>query len=207
MSSDLQATYKDRFVQILTPVATELEAVLRGHFAGIPRIDRIAARPKSPARFLAKAEKTANGAAKYSDPLSQIQDQVGARIVVFYEDDVSVASTLVERYYHAHERQLLIPETEWEFGYFGLHYVLTLPSDAVPGHIPLDDAPQVFELQIKTLWQHAWSEANHDLGYKPPEDLSPDSRRRLAFTSAQAWGADRVFSELFREMTHNEPRI
>jgi ppGpp synthetase/RelA/SpoT-type nucleotidyltranferase len=185
-------------------VATQLERVLKEQLAGVSRVDRISARAKSPIRFLAKAEKLHEGARKYSDPMSQIQDQIGARVVVFYEDDVSEMSTLVERYYHAHERQVLVPESEWEFGYFGLHYVLALPADAVPRDLAIDDAPDVFELQIKTLWQHAWSEANHDLGYKPPEELTVDARRRLALTSAQAWGADRTFAELFRELAPAE---
>lgn len=59
--------------------------------------------------------------------------------------------------------------------------------------------PRVFELQVKTLFEHAWSEAEHDLGYKPGEQpLTPDQTHRLAYTSAQAWGADRMFDELFR---------
>jgi putative GTP pyrophosphokinase len=60
--------------------------------------------------------------------------------------------------------------------------------------------PKVLELQIKTLFQHAWSEANHDLGYKPDlQPLDPDDERKLAFTAAQAWGADQIFDELYRK--------
>ena len=200
MSSDLDATYRNRFLTILTPIVRCLEQVLKEHLTGMPRIDRIGARAKSPQRFLAKACKVLDGVPKYSDPVSQIQDQLGARIVVFYEQDVAAVSSIIEKYYHRFERQKLIPDTEWEFGYFGLHYVLALPRDAVPASISFDQAPDCFELQIKTLWQHAWSEANHDLGYKPTEQMSPDHRRRLAYTSAQAWGADRVFADLFREL-------
>jgi len=57
-----------------------------------------------------------------------------------------------------------------------------------------------FELQIKTLFQHAWSEAEHDLGYKPTTVLSHDQKKRLAFTAAQAWGADQVFDELYKQI-------
>lgn len=55
--------------------------------------------------------------------------------------------------------------------------------------------PKFFELQIKTLFQHAWTVADHKPGSLP---LNRDQRRQLAFTSAQAWGADRVFNQLFR---------
>lgn len=204
MSRNLAATYRDRFSTILLPIAEQLETVLSEHLAGTPRIDRIGVRAKAPKRFLEKAAKTEEGVAKYADPLVQIQDQIGARVVVFYEQDVAVVSAIVEKYYHQFEKQSLVPEKEWDFGYFGLHYVLALPSDAVPSGVPLRNVPSCFELQIKTLWQHAWSEANHDLGYKPAEDLSTDHRRRLAYTAAQAWGADRMFAQLVEEIGSQE---
>jgi ppGpp synthetase/RelA/SpoT-type nucleotidyltranferase len=47
--------------------------------------------------------------------------------------------------------------------------------------------PQFFELQVKTLFQHAWSEAEHDLAYKPSEPITPHQQRQIAFTAAQAW--------------------
>jgi len=57
-----------------------------------------------------------------------------------------------------------------------------------------------FELQIKTLFQHAWAESEHDLAYKPVEDLPKDQRRRVAFVAAQAWGADHILHELVEEL-------
>jgi putative GTP pyrophosphokinase len=60
--------------------------------------------------------------------------------------------------------------------------------------------PKFFELQIKTLYQHAFSEASHDLAYKPNVELTRDQKRKVAYTSAQSWGADMVFSELFKEL-------
>jgi putative GTP pyrophosphokinase len=197
---DLERAYRERFDAVLTPLAVAIEDQLREYFQGQLRIDRITARPKSVDRFLAKAQKEENGRCKYSEPLSQIQDQVGARIVTFYLSDVRPAAEIIKKYYRLVEFRNVIPESEWEFGYFGQHFVSLLPSELVGNFEDKAQVPQFFELQVKTLFQHAWSEANHDLGFKPGSaPLSPDEKRRLAFTSAQAWGADRIFDELFRE--------
>lgn len=198
--SDLAVAYRERFEKVLRPLAASIEAHLRDHVGSEPRIDRISARAKSVDRFLQKARATVNGEPKYSDPLRQIQDQIGARIITFYVSDVTRIAEVVRRYYRPIETRTLIPETPWQFGYFGLHHVLLTPSDAINTSMDKAIVPEFFELQIKTLFQHAWSEANHDLGYKPGlVPLDPDAERRLAFTSAQAWGADRIFDELFRE--------
>ena len=68
---------------MLLPPAERLETHLKSVFEGYPRIDRISVRPKSVERFVGKAEKQTEGRPKYTDPLNQIQDQIGARIVTF----------------------------------------------------------------------------------------------------------------------------
>ena len=192
--------YRRRFESALTPVAAALEQHLQGIFEQEARVDRVSARAKSVDRFLAKADATIDGKKKYSEPLSQIQDQLGGRIITFYRSDVDRIDQRVRKYFRFIESKDLIPDSEWEFGYFGRHYVLILPSEVIEGGLDRSLVPQFFELQVKTLFQHAWSEANHDLGYKPGlKPLDSDAKRRLAFTSAQAWGADRIFDELFRE--------
>ena len=67
--------------------------------------------------------------------------------------------------------------------------------------------PEFFELQIKTLFQHAWSETHHDLGYKTRRKLTSDERRQIAFTAAQAWGADKIFDELAQTLVINDNNV
>jgi putative GTP pyrophosphokinase len=196
----LADAYQRRFDAVLTRIAAALEQHLRGIFDREPRVDRVTARAKSVHRFLNKAETVVNGKKKYSEPLRQIQDQLGARIITFYASDVDRIGKLVLKYFRPVESKDLVPDSEWEFGYFGRHYILVVPSDVIVESIDKSLVPQFFELQVKTLFQHAWSESNHDLGYKPGSNpLDSDAKRRLAFTSAQAWGADRIFDELFHE--------
>jgi putative GTP pyrophosphokinase len=196
--NDLGMLYRQRFHTVLEPLAVAIQQHLRERLASEPRIDRVSARAKSVDRFLQKAETTVNGQLKYAEPLRQIQDQLGARIITFYLSDVERLATVVEKYYRQIESQQVVPDSEWEFGYFGRHYILVIPSDAIDPSTDKALLPEFFELQIKTLFQHAWSEANHDLGYKPGAlPLDSRAKRLLAFTSAQAWGADHVFDELF----------
>jgi len=198
---ELRVEYERRYQQFLEPLAARISAHLLDNLQGVQRIDRVAARAKSPDRFVAKATKLGEeGRPKYTHPFEQIQDLVGARIIVFYSQDVDLVSHVVQRYYRRIELKELIPESEAEFGYFGKHYILAMPSDLIASAEPDPEIPSFFELQIKTLFQHAWSEANHDLAYKPEEPLTGLQKRQVAFTAAQAWGADQIFSQLHTEL-------
>lgn len=208
MNEEQIAVFKTRHESHLPRVAASLEAMIRDYLQGISHIDRVSARAKDPERFAVKARKQKDdGAPKYTSPLQEIQDQIGARVIVFYQDDVDKVSKQLERYFTHIEKKTMIPESEWEFGYFGHHWIFALPDDVVPATISKEDVPRYFELQVKTLFQHAWSEANHDLGYKAPVPLSTSQRRYLAFTAAQAWGADDAFERLRSELaTSAQPR-
>jgi putative GTP pyrophosphokinase len=196
--NEVETLYRKRFEQALKPIALAIDTQLREYLARTPRIDKISARAKEVKSFLKKSSKTRDdGSIKYGEPLAQIQDQIGVRIVTFYNSDVPELDKIVKKYYKPIEEKQHVPDSEWAFGYFGRHYVLHIPSDAIGDEINRELVPHFFELQVKTLFQHAWSEAEHDLGYKVEDaPLTPDEERSLAFTSAQAWGADRIFDEL-----------
>ena len=200
---NLEEQYGHLYEDGLVPVAAALEEYLLEIFVHIPRIDRISARAKQPVSFLKKAlKKGERGNLKYEEPFEQIQDQIGARIIVFYKSDVEYIESIIRKYFHAIEIIDRIPQSDWEFSYFGRHLILLLNADQRAVAIDVPNTPKFFELQIKTLFQHAWSEAGHDIAYKAEASkLDKDQQRRLAFTSAQAWGADRIFEELYRELS------
>lgn len=197
---ELLIEYESRYSNYLIDLAVRLEKHLIDNLTGEKRIDRVTARAKSPNRFIGKAGKIEKDQRKYSDPLRQIQDQIGARVITFYLDDVEKISKIIDKYYRSIESKLLIPENESEFGYVGKHYILFIPEDLFLDEESKKILPNFFELQIKTLFQHAWSEANHDLGYKPDEILTALQKRQIAFTSAQAWGADHIFESLRKDL-------
>lgn len=196
MTGNLKEHYANLYEDVLIKIACLLEKYILNILNDVDRVDAVSARAKSPTRFFEKALKTDDeNNLKYSDPINQIQDQIGARINVLYLSDIPLVKSVVDDYFSAIEWQNKHPGKDEEFGYFGEHYILKLPDDVVPEGLE-ERAPKFFELQIKTLFQHAWSETHHDIGYKAPRELTAHERRQMAFSAAQSWGADQIFLEL-----------
>jgi ppGpp synthetase/RelA/SpoT-type nucleotidyltranferase len=168
-----------------------------------PRIDSVVARAKSIKSFTEKALKEKSGELLYTYPLIQIQDQIGVRIICHYKSDVNCIKDIVKEYFTDLEEQYKHPDDPKQFDYEGVHFIFYIPSDFRNPSLTENECPKVFELQIKTLYQHAWAEANHELGYKNEKKLEWEQKRKIAFTAAQSWGADEIFDDLFHELSNN----
>ena len=189
--------YSERLDKYLEPMEEPLEKFVLNQVKDYPRIDKVVARAKGLNSFTDKALRLKDGERKYSDPLNQILDQIGVRIVSYYKADIPPLRQLIHDYFSPIEEEIIIPDEASKFGYEGIHFILFIPDDVRDPLLSKDDCPEFFELQIKTLFQHAWAEANHDLAYKSEEVLELDQQRKVAFTAAQAWGADHIFEELY----------
>jgi ppGpp synthetase/RelA/SpoT-type nucleotidyltranferase len=171
---------------------------------GVGRIDQLTGRAKSVERFGLKAQKRANdGSYKYKEPLIEIQDQIGVRIITFYLNDVDVIAKIIHDNYEPIEVLDKHPDSYDAFSYEGKHFILFIP-DEVKNCEEEGYMPSFFELQIKTMFQHAWAESEHDLNYKTENELSIDDKRLIALTAAQAWGADNVFKQLTEKYLFNK---
>lgn len=133
----------------LAPLANELQNYLIELFDGFPRIDRISTRAKSTESFIGKSGNIqSDGSPKYNDPINQIQDHVGARILTLYRNDIDIITEFILRYFRKTESRDLVPDSEWEFGYFGRHIILAIPTDVLSA-VDQKGAPQFFELQVR----------------------------------------------------------
>ncbi len=197
-AESIRKAYNQRY-QTCKKIAEIILDDLVGLLRDYERIDRISTRAKDPERFVEKALRLDDKAnRKYADPINEVQDQIGARLVAFYLSDIDPVTEKIKKYYRHIEEKRIVPDSYKEFSYEGRHLVLFIPETKIPADLLLLDHPDFFELQIKTLFQHAWAEAEHELGYKPSVPLDDLDKRYIAFTAAQAWGADRIFDEVFR---------
>ena len=194
MDGNLEIVYSS-LIPTYELVKNQIVSDLQDSLENAANIDRIYGRVKETSHFIEKA-KTKNGKVlKFKDPIHDITDQIGIRVITYYRDDVNLIKGVVEHNHNFIERDEK-KKKENEFGYEAVHYIAEIPSFIVQQlnvQIPI----HFFELQICTLFQHAWAEANHDIMYKNGSHLTKEERKKLNWAAAQAWGTDRIFSEVY----------
>ncbi len=164
--------------------------------AGINYLD-ISGRGKGIASFAAKATKSVDGRPLYPDPLADITDQIGVRIITYVRTDVAVVADLVAAQVAVLDDRDLGQETasEGRFGYGSRHLQVALDPIWL-GDLPVDrfQVPSA-QIQIRTVLQHAWAEFEHDIRYKGsiPAELAPDLNRRFTLAAGLLELADQEF--------------
>lgn len=199
-ADELARRYAER-KPLLDALAANLEQELRRHFDGRSHVDRIAFRAKERDSFASKvAERRVDPA--YREPLIEVEDQVAGRILVYFVSDVEPAREHAERLFTPVEADERRPAQYNEFDYESFHTIYIIPVHLKPhGWNERDDLPRTFELQIRTLFQHAYAEPQHDLAYKPDTPPSDEVRRELAWVAASSWGADQAIERVRLKLT------
>ena len=131
--------------------------------------------------------------------LADITDIIGLRVITFYIDDVDKVASAVERLF----------EVDWEnsvdkrkvheidsFGYLSLHYICSRPG-----------FPYRFEIQMRTVLQHAWANMNHDTGYKSGVEVPRRYLRNLSRLAGMLELVDEQFSQIRSELTDYRRRV
>ncbi len=158
------------------------------------KVHYVTARVKRPQSL---AEKLKRKPGKYH-ALANITDLVALRIITYFESDVGLAARLVEENHtvnweHSVDKSKMHDPDR--FGYMSVHYVVRATSD-----IPelAEFAGAQFEIQIRSILQHAWAEIEHDLGYKNREAVPREVQRRFYRLAGLLEMADEEFMSLHR---------
>lgn len=135
---------------------------------------------------------------KYAS-LKDITDIIGIRVVTFYLDDVDKVAAAVERLFEVDwansvdKRKLLEIDS---FGYLSLHYICSVK-----------DFPYRFEVQMRTVLQHAWANMNHDTGYKSGVEIPKRYLRSMSRIAGILELVDEEFSKIRSEITDYRRRM
>ncbi|KLO63957.1 MULTISPECIES: GTP pyrophosphokinase family protein [unclassified Dermacoccus] len=154
----------------------------------------VTGRAKSPASFSAKVVRRAEQLGHTDfDPLVEITDQVGVRIVTYTLSDIEPVAQLLGDHYTVLEDRDMGRETasEGRFGYASRHMLISTDPDAT-GY----EASKCVSVQLRTVLQHAWAEFEHDARYKGevPSEHASELDRRFTLAAGLIELADREFS-------------
>lgn len=173
--------------------------------AGIDYLS-VTGRTKSVASFSAKANRVHDGRPLYADPLQQVTDQIGVRVITYVHSDVAAVAELLDEELTILDDRDLGEETAraGRFGYASRH--LLVRTDAGDDQHP-ELVGERASIQVRTVLQHAWAEFEHDIRYKGnvPEDAAADLDRRFTLAAGLIELADREFATIRERIQQAAP--
>ncbi len=131
--------------------------------------------------------------------LDEITDILGVRIITLFETDVDNIFKLLEDTFEVSEivdKRKKERDNRIEFGYNSLHVILQFTESRcqLVEYKKYQDIR--FEVQIRTVLQHAWAEVEHGLGYKSYYEPPMSVKRKLNRLAASLELLDEEFENI-----------
>jgi ppGpp synthetase/RelA/SpoT-type nucleotidyltranferase len=142
--------------------------------------------------------------------LADVTDLTGLRITTYFADDVDRIAALLTNEFKIDvensidKRQALDPD---RFGYQSLHYVAELSGKRCKLAEYRKFSGLKFEIQVRSILQHAWAEIEHDIGYKSGAGVPREIRRRFSRIAGLLELADAEFLSIRDELAEYTARV
>lgn len=156
----------------------------------------VTARAKTPesarAKILAK---------RYGNPGRQLTDQIGVRVISYFESDIDrIASDVrqlldIEEVHSSDRRRALGLR---EFGYRSVHLVARVKPTHLGMRFERLSAVRL-EIQIRSILEHAWAEIEHEVVYKAGIQLPDETRRQFSAIAGTLEILEKEFASLRRQ--------
>ena len=181
----------------------QFEDVVRDLLCGIDIII-IDSRTKTEDSFFAKAVRAGKN---YSDPIGEITDFTGVRVVVEYKDEARRAAKLLSDNLRIDDKNSWLERsdaTESDFGYSAIHLIACITEELADKHSCQVILDKKFEIQIRTNLEHAWATKSRHLLYD--KDVPREYRRAFNRLAALLEIAEESFATL-RDKIQTIPRV
>lgn len=159
-------------------------------------IHQLSARAKDTSSAIAKVRRKG-----YGNPARQLTDLVGVRVILYYAEQVDQAVAAIARALPIDHRRSVDKRGELQvrqFGYRSVHLIARLP-DAISLRMPSDHRRLWFEIQVRSVLEHAWAEIEHEICYKSGTRFPDLLLRRFGALAGALEILDTQFSALRKE--------
>lgn len=166
---------------------------------------QLSSRTKTVDSFLGKLGRKGS---KYDNPLEDVTDLAGVRVITYYPEDVDRVVECVRQEFEIdpeHSRGTIAASDPDRFGYQSAQYVARISEDRKKLAEWARFDTRCVEIQVRTALQHAWSAIDHKLNYKSEREVPRHLKRRLSRLSALLELADEEFTSL-RDATEDLDR-
>jgi putative GTP pyrophosphokinase len=182
MNSEFEQTEYDQATKNMEDLGEDLKWIIQRILqqakegVGIP-YHAIDFRVKS---FESVCAKLASTVYKYPK-MEDLDDLLGVRVITYFPDQVDEAASAIRDALSVDEAKSVDKRRmDYDrFGYLSLHYIATLNENYCRIATFRHYSGMRFELQIRSILQHAWAEIEHDLGYKSELGVPREFRRRF----------------------------
>ena len=192
-----------RFVKGLYEEFAEVLRHILGEafIAASVKIHSIEARAKSIESFGKKAARPSYsdpGMPRYKDPLAEITDIAGVRVITFFPKTLDAVDRTIQSEFTVIQKKDKRHHSAGRirFGYQSIHYLIRMNPErsALPEYKCF--AKLTAEVQVRTILQHAWAEMEHDIRYKPAGAIPASLRKRFDALAETIEMADREFQAI-----------
>ncbi|MDP8202697.1 MAG: hypothetical protein P9M11_11240 [Candidatus Tenebribacter burtonii] len=111
---------------------------------------------------------------------SSLNDKLGIRIICSFQEEMELIDIFIRKYFIIKRVEYKKEELNFDtLGYISNHYDVSINNsiDQFKKHSKYKTL--IFEIQVRTLNQHAWSNAAHALSYKQDSMLPDKLNRRI----------------------------
>ena len=144
----------------------------------------------------------------YLDPVNELEDVVGCRIVCLFMSDLTKLEKAVTEEFEVRKFEDKIEggEDEATFGYMSKHYICQLgATHSGPRYNNIKGIS--FEIQCRTLLMDAWANVSHYLAYKGTVSIPKHLRRDFFALSGLFYVADKHFELFLNEAISSEREV
>lgn len=210
---------ESNFKHVSEYVRREIESI--ANKAGL--LCRVFARGKSVKSLQSKIDREQG---KYSVGGRLIQDAIGIRVALYFEEDVDIVADLISSSFEVDTIASTVDShANDQFNVTRHNLILTVPDQYIEdmqrtiGTLPVDTT---FEVQLRSILSEGWHEVDHDLRYKSKsswvgqDDLSRALNGILATLETAEWSMRRIFDDLayrhyksgnWEQMLHTKVRM